>query len=364
MPAGTYSQTGAADLTQGLADCSSAVEDLVNLMDGMPTGGREMSTGNAAEWLQSRGFLPGTGGPGDFRVGFNAGHMQATLPGGTNFNWGSQSAADRGGVGGSGASDPSLTQRYYRPTSGSPVSAGTPLSSSAPLQTYSTPDLYSPANTSPGLTDAWAGPVGVPAGITGGAGESPIFGATPPGPGIGGAVGDGLGGQAYPAAGGVGGSVGMSGSTMGLINAAASAGGLALDAFAPGAGQAAAAAAQIGVEVGNRTIQLAGEAAGIGVGGLIQTFSPAGDDPKASLGNSWFGKIAGGLAGARPSIPNTAGQTAQKPKEQGQQGSQGQQGNTVNVTNNLTNNHATEDVLGNQLVREQMAVVGTQPGKQ
>lgn len=118
VPAGTYSQTGSADLTQGLADCSSAVEDLVNLMDGQPTAGRSMSTANAAEWLTSRGFLPGTGGPGDFRVAFNSGHMQATLPGGTPFNWGSSEAAARAGVGGSGADDPALTSRYYRPAGG------------------------------------------------------------------------------------------------------------------------------------------------------------------------------------------------------------------------------------------------------
>lgn len=114
VPSGTYSQTQAADLTQGLADCSSAVEDLVNLMDGMPTAGRSMSTGNAAQWLTSRGFMPGTQA-GAFNVGFNSSHMQATLPGGTPFNWGSNAAAARGGVGGTGAFDPAFTQHYYRP---------------------------------------------------------------------------------------------------------------------------------------------------------------------------------------------------------------------------------------------------------
>ncbi|MEN4449981.1 hypothetical protein [Mycobacterium sp. SM3041] len=120
VPPGRYSQSGAADLTKGLADCSSSVEDLVNLMDGMPTGGREMSTGNAAAWLTSRGFLPGAM-PGAFNVGFNGGHMQATLPDGTPFNWGSDSAAARGGVGGTGAFDPSFTQQFYRPVTGMPL---------------------------------------------------------------------------------------------------------------------------------------------------------------------------------------------------------------------------------------------------
>jgi hypothetical protein len=40
--------------------------------------------------------------------------MQATLPDGTNFNWGSDAAAAAGGIGGTGAMDPALTQRYYR----------------------------------------------------------------------------------------------------------------------------------------------------------------------------------------------------------------------------------------------------------
>lgn len=115
VPAGRYAQVQQADLTQGLADCSSAVEDLVNIMDGMPTGGRSMSTHNADQWLTEHGFLPGMGGPGDFRVGFNSGHMQATLPGGTPFNWGSDASAANRGIGGTGADDPAFTSHYYRP---------------------------------------------------------------------------------------------------------------------------------------------------------------------------------------------------------------------------------------------------------
>lgn len=124
---GRYSQTGDADLTKGLADCSSSVEDLVNIMDGAPTGGREMNTGNAATWLTAHGFKPGAGGAGDMRVAFNVNHMQATLPGGTNFNWGSDAAAARGGVGGTGANDPALNQRYYRPTANSTPIPVTPV---------------------------------------------------------------------------------------------------------------------------------------------------------------------------------------------------------------------------------------------
>lgn len=123
IPAGRYvtaSEMGSgdpavSDLTRGLGDCSSAVEDLVNLMDGMPTAGREMATGNAAEWLASRGFQPGYQ-PGAFNVGFNDHHMQATLPDGRPFNWGSDASAGMSGLdGGTGALDPSFTQHYYRP---------------------------------------------------------------------------------------------------------------------------------------------------------------------------------------------------------------------------------------------------------
>jgi TP901 family phage tail tape measure protein len=121
VPAGSYSQTQAADLTKGLADCSSAVEDLVNMMDGLPTAGREMSTGNAAEWLTSRGFLPtDVPMPGTFQVGFNGTHMEATLPGGTAFNWGGDSSAASGGTAGAtGAWDASFTQQFYRPVDSS-----------------------------------------------------------------------------------------------------------------------------------------------------------------------------------------------------------------------------------------------------
>jgi tape measure domain-containing protein len=120
VPSGTYSQTQAADLTQGLADCSSAVEDLVNMMDGMPTAGREMATGNAAEWLMSRGFMPtDTPMPGTFQVGFNNSHMEATLPEGTAFNWGGAESAASGGVAGAtGAWASGFTQQFYRPVTG------------------------------------------------------------------------------------------------------------------------------------------------------------------------------------------------------------------------------------------------------
>lgn len=123
VPSGRYLQTQAADLTKGIGDCSSAVEDLINMMDGVSTAGRGMSTGNAAQWLTQHGFMPTNAPvPGAFNVGFNDHHMQATLPGGTPFNWGNDAAAANHGIGGTGASDPAFTEHFYRPVG--PLAAG------------------------------------------------------------------------------------------------------------------------------------------------------------------------------------------------------------------------------------------------
>lgn len=149
---GTYStpDSGSSwDLAKGLGDCSSAVEDLVNIMDGRSTNGRSMSTDNEAQWLTQHGFVQGMGGPGDFRVGFNSHHTQATLPGGTPFNWGSDAAAARGGVGGTGADDPAFTSHYYRPVAGGmpggPISAPVgPSGGSSDPYYMKYPDGYQP----------------------------------------------------------------------------------------------------------------------------------------------------------------------------------------------------------------------------
>lgn len=318
VPAGRYqrpSDGGTWDLTQGMADCTSSIEDLVAIMDGRPTGGRSMSTGNAAEWLTSRGFLPGTGGPGDFRVGYNSGHMQATLPGGTPFNWGSDAAAARGGVGGTGADDPAFTSHYYRPTAAMPTTPATPAY--APLT--------GPALTNPALTNPVPSLAGVPS-MPGG----PLSGGMPQSAPF---ANNNQYGGVEPATGAPGGGgIGISGD--GAIGMAMQAGGLALDAMAPGAGQAA----QMGMKLINRTIEYGGQAAGIGVQGALDTFLPWGGSELAS--NNWLTRIAGGIAGAAPALPNMAGKSSQPTPEQvanvdpnsGQQAAVGQSaGNTYNV---------------------------------
>lgn len=127
VPAGSYSQDPSRDLYKGLSDCSSSIGDLINTIDGVSsTSDTNLTTGNAATWLPAHGFVRGSM-PGAFNVGYNSGHMQATLPGGTPWNYGSDAAAARGGVGGTGAEDPAFTDHWYRPMSGgAPVAAGYP----------------------------------------------------------------------------------------------------------------------------------------------------------------------------------------------------------------------------------------------
>ncbi|AGT12423.1 tail length tape measure protein [Mycobacterium phage Hamulus] len=340
VPAGRYAQVQAADLTQGLGDCSSAVEDLVNILDGRSTEGRSLSTHNADQWLQSRGFVPGSGGPGDFRVAFNPSHMQATLPGGTPFNWGSDSAAARRGIGGTGADDPSLTSRYYRPVTSVPGGSAA-----------AAPGLYSPQNTNPALNNppapvssgAWAtNPAPLP---TTGGGGGPMAAGAPQGLFTGGPTNTtNIGANVAPYAGSGSGGIGMDGG--GALGMAVQAGGMALDAMAPGAGQAA----QTGVKLINRAIEYGGQVAAIGAQGLMETFLPTGGSDLAN--NNWITRIAGGIAGAAPALPNLAGQASQQrkdidPQATGQGQTQVNQGGDTNIT--VNNQRATEDGTGRDI---------------
>ncbi|AXK74706.1 hypothetical protein AVZ31_22940 [Mycolicibacterium neoaurum] len=342
VPSGRYTQEERGDLTQGLADCSSAVEDLVNMLDGRPTGGASMTTYNADEWLQSRGFLPGMGGPGDMRVGFNPEHMQATLPGGTPFNWGSKEAAARGGVGGTGAYDPSFTSHYYRPATGG-VPSLTPRPALAPSPSLSTSGVPSsaalnsdPALTNPALTPdrPASGPAALPplgsvpssgGPLSTGMPQSPFLGA-PAGPGAGeGAGATPIGGLAPPGGSGGGGAVGLTGG--GAIGLGMQAGGMALDVMAPGAGQAA----QTVVKLGSRAIEFGSQVGGIAASGAMETLLPTGGSELAN--NNWATKLAGGFAGMGPALPNTAGgkSAAQLAGQPGQ--------NDQNAPNETNNNY-------------------------
>lgn len=328
---------GASDLVNGLADCSGAVSDLVEILTtGKTTSGRMFTTHNAGEVLRSLGAVPGFS-PGNLNVGVShsgVGHMAATLPNGVAFESGGSHGGIAYGGPAAGALDPQFTEHWTLPVGPAAYSTGYPM---APVP-----------------STGWAGP-GVPAGITGGVGQSPVFGASPAGPGIGASVGaNGLNSQAYPA-GPAGGGVGMGGMALD----AAMAGTSAIDMMAPGAG----AAAKIGIQLANRTAKYLGQVAGIGVSGLLETFTPAGSNPKASIGNSWFGKIMGGLAGASPALPNMAGGKApEMPGGDARNGAQAA-GNQISQSVTINNNHATEDMAGNQAARE-LGAMYAPPGRQ
>ncbi|UXE04486.1 tape measure protein [Mycobacterium phage Aubs] len=390
VPAGRYSQTGIADLTKGIGDCSSAVEDLVNILDGRPTGGRSLATGNADQWLTEHGFIKGMGGPGDFRVGFNASHMQATLPGGTPFNWGTDEAAARRGIGGTGADDPAFTSHYYRPIGAAPSALATPTVSTPAATTVAAPAL-APSSSGPvpvsvtnwpaqgagvgvavptGGSTATGPAAGSPASGTGAGplpGPAPISsGAWAPNPaplpttgGGGGPMAQGapqglftggptnttnIGANVAPYSGSGSGGIGMDGG--GALGMAVQAGGMALDALAPGTGQAA----QTGVKLVNRAIEYGGQVAAIGAQGLMETFLPTGGSDLAN--NNWITRIAGGLAGAAPALPNLAGQASQQrkdidPQATGQGQTQVNQGGDTNIT--VNNQRATEDGTGRDI---------------
>lgn len=289
VPSGTYTQSAAGDLTQGLADCSSAIEDLVNIIDGVPLAGRSMSTHNAASWLTSRGFVPGTM-PGAFNVGFNANHMQATLPGGTPFNWGSQAAAARGGVGGTGAFDPAFTQHFYRPFAGggSVRGAGSATSDSIPAMLSNGEHVLAARDVKAmggqnkvygfrralhrargGAVDRkfmedmrTAGAIPAAAGSTAKAGESSISGFID------------MGGEF------INGMIDQAASAVATAASAAATAGTMGAGGGPMAGQAAGSAAQFAIGLGTnaakRGVTYGADMLGIGVDALLQQLTPFG----------------------------------------------------------------------------------------
>lgn len=130
------------DLTLGLGDCTSAIQDLVNMIEGKPTAGRALSngdsfwTGNSDQWASENGFqVTDKPMPGTFQVGVSGTHAQATLPTGDAFNWGSDSAAGQRGLdGGQGAWFDGATKHYYKQygTGGVVQGAGSGTSDSIP----------------------------------------------------------------------------------------------------------------------------------------------------------------------------------------------------------------------------------------
>lgn len=106
--------------------------------------------------------------------------------------------------------------------------------------------------------------------------------------------------------------------------------------MAPGAGQAA----QIGVKLANRAIQYGGQVAGIAASGLFETLLPTGGSELAN--KNWLTRIAGGIAGARPAIPNLAGGAGAGPMQPGDKDKKTAGGQQPGQTNNITINQASD----------------------
>jgi hypothetical protein len=212
-----------------------------------------------------------------------------------------------------------------------------------------TPISGTPGTTSPAVTNP-LGPGGPPslAGVPSMAGGPPGTGmpqgapfATAGGPG-GPTPGPTPIGGVEPAAGsGKGGGVGITpgGSIDTAIGVAAS----GLDLLAPGAGQAA----QTGIKLASRAIQYGGQVAGIATQGLMDTFLPTGGSELAN--HSWITKIAGGIAGASPALPNMAGKATAPKAQEGTPASGQGSGPPPGPTINVTNQRATEDGTGRDI---------------
>ncbi|QOP65569.1 tape measure protein [Mycobacterium phage Suigeneris] len=114
---------GASDLASGLSDCSGAVSDLVEIITkGQATSARLFSTADAGSVLSSLGAVSGAV-PGALQIGWDAGHMRATLPNGVNFEsgGGTGQGATYGGNAKGAAGMPNIMSL---PINGVPLGAG------------------------------------------------------------------------------------------------------------------------------------------------------------------------------------------------------------------------------------------------
>ena len=242
-----------------------------------------------------------------------------------------------------GGNDPSNIHVHTRQSSPIPL----PSASFGPASYGPTSASFGPASYGP--TSASFGPASygpTSYGDTGGGGGGGM--GTGVGPGFApapSAAPTRIGGLA-PVGGSGSGGIGIQ--SGGLVDMAIQAGGMGLDMMAPGAGQAA----QMGIKLGARAAEYAGQAAGIGVQGLMETFLPTGGSELAN--SNWLTRIAGGLAGAAPALPNMAGkgQGGNLENPNGEQGGQQQGGQNpgLNIEKlEYNNNQATEDRAGKDL---------------
>jgi hypothetical protein len=280
---------------QGLSAWEAITKGMVPGVDTSTPASAFMGGGGAGEspFLPGVPLRPNSGGGGTLNFGQPAlpnvsGYV--TLPGAATSEPNSTSGLPGGGLG------PSQINTDAGITSSSPFGAPDMGMSNTPggnIGPFGTPQ--SVAAYGPGMAGA---SVGAPLGsLNAGVGAPSAPAATQTQPGVGPTqIGATVGPPTGTGAGGVGITPG------GTVDTALN---LAAGAF-PGVGQAAAT----GVKLGSRAIQYAGQLAGIGVEGLMQTFLPSGGSELAN--NGWFTRILGGIAGALPAIPNVAGQQGGK----------------------------------------------------
>ena len=160
-----------------------------------------------------------------------------------------------------------------------------------------------------------------------GGGGGPMAGGMPQAAPFASSVNPGMQSAGPPGAGG-----GFTGLGGGLTGAAISAGAAGLDMLAPGAGQAAAT----GIQLGMRTIGFLGQLGGIAASGIFETLGVSNGNPLSDPLRTLPGRVVAGIAGARPSLPNTAGQAQQQalpPEQITQHGQGGAPGPMVHIEN-------------------------------
>jgi len=112
------------------------------------------------------------------------------------------------------------------------------------------------------------------------------------------------------------------------------------------AGPAGSMATQSAFQLLNRAIGFGGQLVGIGLEGLMQTFS-LNDSALADPSNSLFGKVALGIAGAHPSPGNSAGKSAMQlsPKDDLDKAAKPNGGGGVTINGDV-HNHAQQQMDG------------------
>jgi TP901 family phage tail tape measure protein len=150
--------------------------------------------------------------------------------------------------------------------------------------------------------------------------------------------------EGLPASQGIGFGGGLVGAAEG---AAAGAGGMGM----PGVGSAM----QAGFQMLNRTAGYVGQLGGIALEGVLGTLLPS-DSPLSQWGNTLPGKLLTGIAGVRPSAPNTAGQTQQPLQPAGGDTTNGDSiGSQMNIHGPITVQANNPDDFHQRMMAEQKA---------